>query len=782
MAQRWRFYIFLSVLALGAVQPLTAAPDSTLTVNFTGMTPHVGQRLELRVVDKGSGAETARTRVTVPAPDFAVTVAGLEPLHSYWIDFYADFNGNGLYDPPPIDHAWRLEANGVSGDTTLDFAHNTNFTEILWPYLLSVHFTGMSLHVGELLELRLVDQLTRTEAGRVRLAGIPGPDFSIRLPGLHLGRQYALGFYADHNGNGLYDPPPADFAWALNFTDTAGDTMLDFAPDTHFTDLQWPYRLTLNLTGLAAHVGQLFELRVVEEATGREAGRTRLEAVPTGSFSAYVVGISPGVAYRADFFVDANGDGIYSPPPADQSWRIAFTDTTGDVELNFADSVDFTDIQWPPPTYLFFPRLSYLQNVQTDGYGFVNTTDADVLVRFHAFNSAGVLTAASPDFNWPASSQSAYQAESIFGLTRDTEAWVVAESSRNSLRGFFLTQLFATGQLAGLDGAEVFTAPLTDGILARVKTSGAYSTELFLANPGGETVSVTLTGYDGATSIDAGTRDIQAMGYRTADLATALGPDFDGYLRVQSTGGIIGNAILRDGTASIASLNLLPVSAAATTCYAPHVVLFPGAYYTEVNLVNPGGVPVTATLTAYDASGSPVGTPVEVEIPANQIRILRDEQLGLPGGVSSEGWLRIDSVGGPVLGCLTFGNPVDNHYMSTLPLQTQPAGRLYFAQVANGTVGGVSFFTGIAVVNPGDSPALVTIEVHGSDGALLGTATRPLAPHEKYVRLIHQIEGIGTLPDQSSGYMVVDADRPVFSFVLFGDEPLNFLSAVPAQQ
>jgi hypothetical protein len=120
--------------------------------------------------------------------------------------------------------------------------------------------------------------------------------------------------------------------------------------------------------------------------------------------------------------------------------------------------------------------------------------------------------------------------------------------------------------------------------------------------------------------------------------------------------------------------------------------------------------------------------------------------------------------------------------MSTLPLQSQPASRLYFAQVANGTVGGVSFFTGVAVVNPGDTPAVVTIEVYGSDGALLGAATRPLAPREKYVRLIHQIEGIGTLPDQSSGYMVVDADRPVFSFVLFGDEPLNFLSAVPAQQ
>ena len=109
MARTRRFILFLSVLALGGVQSLTAAPDSTLTVNFTGMTPHVGQRLELRVVDKGSGAEVDRLRITVTAPDFTLAANGLEPLHSYRVDFYADFNGNGLYDPPPsiMPGAWR---------------------------------------------------------------------------------------------------------------------------------------------------------------------------------------------------------------------------------------------------------------------------------------------------------------------------------------------------------------------------------------------------------------------------------------------------------------------------------------------------------------------------------------------------------------------------------------------------------------------------------------------------------------------------------------------------
>jgi len=40
---------------------------------------------------------------------------------------------NGRYDPPPTDHAWRLEISEVTEGTSLTFTHNTNFTDIDWP-------------------------------------------------------------------------------------------------------------------------------------------------------------------------------------------------------------------------------------------------------------------------------------------------------------------------------------------------------------------------------------------------------------------------------------------------------------------------------------------------------------------------------------------------------------------------------------------------------------------------------------------------------------------------
>ena len=53
------------------------AAQSTITLDLTGMTPHLGQLFELRVVDQSDGSEVGRTRVaSIPAADFSVSVPG----------------------------------------------------------------------------------------------------------------------------------------------------------------------------------------------------------------------------------------------------------------------------------------------------------------------------------------------------------------------------------------------------------------------------------------------------------------------------------------------------------------------------------------------------------------------------------------------------------------------------------------------------------------------------------------------------------------------------------
>lgn len=106
----------------------------SIILQLSNMNPHVGQKFEARAYDKATGIEASRkTLAAIPSPNFSVTFDNITSSNSYWVDFYADHNGNGSYNAPPTDHAWRLEANNVTGEVTLNFIHNTNFTDIQWP-------------------------------------------------------------------------------------------------------------------------------------------------------------------------------------------------------------------------------------------------------------------------------------------------------------------------------------------------------------------------------------------------------------------------------------------------------------------------------------------------------------------------------------------------------------------------------------------------------------------------------------------------------------------------
>lgn len=109
------------------------------------MTPHLGELFELRLVRQDNQVEIGRVSVPVVlVPDFTVYIPEFELEQGYNIDFYADHNGNGIFDAPPVDHAWRLSFNSSSGDIEQDFTHNTNFTDIQWPNPAAVNEIELS--------------------------------------------------------------------------------------------------------------------------------------------------------------------------------------------------------------------------------------------------------------------------------------------------------------------------------------------------------------------------------------------------------------------------------------------------------------------------------------------------------------------------------------------------------------------------------------------------------------------------------------------------------------
>lgn len=123
-----------AALIVALALSVAASADVTLTFEFTALGPHVGQALSIRVIDVDTWVEVARVTVpSVPAATFQVDVSPFIAGHTYQIDYFLDLNGNGAYDLPPVDAAWRFYVSSIQGPGLVGVVHETAFTDIAWP-------------------------------------------------------------------------------------------------------------------------------------------------------------------------------------------------------------------------------------------------------------------------------------------------------------------------------------------------------------------------------------------------------------------------------------------------------------------------------------------------------------------------------------------------------------------------------------------------------------------------------------------------------------------------
>jgi len=222
-----------------ATGPQTNQPVD-FTFQYTGMTPHVGQLVEFRIV---SSADALAARAILdPLPGAAGTLVMPKgvPAGTFRLDFFADLNMNQMYDAPPADHAWRVD---IPSTGIVSFAHNFTFTDISSPIInqdttFQFNATGFTPHVNQLLELRVIEMASGRTVGQYRLGSVPQADFSLTLLGIiENGKMYQIDFYADLNGNGSYDAPPVDHAWRVTQAATVSGITVNFPHNTNFTDI-----------------------------------------------------------------------------------------------------------------------------------------------------------------------------------------------------------------------------------------------------------------------------------------------------------------------------------------------------------------------------------------------------------------------------------------------------------------------------------------------------------------------------------------------------------------
>lgn len=113
----------------------------SLNINFSNMSPHLGQHFEIRITDQEDEQEVAKQVLhSIDSDSFSLDFIALRTGRSYNVDFFADHNNNGIYDAPPIDHAWRITIDNVTSDQIVEFVHNTTFTDVGWPDLELVSY------------------------------------------------------------------------------------------------------------------------------------------------------------------------------------------------------------------------------------------------------------------------------------------------------------------------------------------------------------------------------------------------------------------------------------------------------------------------------------------------------------------------------------------------------------------------------------------------------------------------------------------------------------------
>ena len=199
--------------------PIERSNFSNLRVTVRGMTSHVNERFEYRVVDASNVIQSRGFIVPLGGPAASFFVQGAIPKQNgpFRFDFYADHDNSGAYDRRPdtfLDHAWRLPLEdkmlNEDGNYVVVFDHNTSFTNLNTPSPATefgkpatIHMKAMGAFAGKRVEVRISDASAKRVVAMYRVPSLTEPDFDIVVPGMiESAVPYAIEVYTDDGQGG----------------------------------------------------------------------------------------------------------------------------------------------------------------------------------------------------------------------------------------------------------------------------------------------------------------------------------------------------------------------------------------------------------------------------------------------------------------------------------------------------------------------------------------------------------------------------------------------------
>ncbi|MBL8606590.1 MAG: hypothetical protein JNL38_04685 [Myxococcales bacterium] len=192
--------------------------DIEFTVN--GMTSHVAEMFELRILDENGVVQTRVLGQPLggPTAHFTIPAAVDKRQRGTKLAFFADHNLSKQFDlaPAPGDHSWTLALDGFKPDPLDDvirvsFDHTTIFQTLDAPKDVGVTALVRVVNAGAIkgrrFQARIADASSRHVVGIYRVPEVKDPTFEAKVPGVidsAQGTRYQVEITLDDgNGGGL---------------------------------------------------------------------------------------------------------------------------------------------------------------------------------------------------------------------------------------------------------------------------------------------------------------------------------------------------------------------------------------------------------------------------------------------------------------------------------------------------------------------------------------------------------------------------------------------------
>ena len=215
------------------------------------------------------------------------------------------------------------------------------------PVDVQLRVSGMSTNVGQVLHVDVIASDQRLKA-RAIIEPLSAAADTIVLAMAAPFSGHRIDMFADVNNSGSYEPHPIDHGWRLNVPPNG---VVTFVRDNNFTDITDSLLIRpgnlfrLDLNGFGQHVGERFEVHVIDTSNGRTVGLYRIDGLNSGTRSMSIDGvIVDGAGYQIDFYIDVNANKRYDAPPIDNAWRVMDTGGPGGLTVIFPLDSSYTDI------------------------------------------------------------------------------------------------------------------------------------------------------------------------------------------------------------------------------------------------------------------------------------------------------------------------------------------------------------------------------------------------------------------------------------------------------